>query len=113
MTEIGMRSEERARVFLTRIMLQPKKLLQGALCGRCATLFVAIVVAAAAYAGPVDAEQVPALLVIPPNIASSQPSLVNERTNLLKEREILHGNVIKLNDTFLVIDTATTEKVAS
>jgi hypothetical protein len=113
MTEIGMRSEERARVFLTRILLQPKKLLQGALCGRCPTLFVAIVVAAAAYAGPVDAEQVPALLVIPPNIASSQPSLVNERTNLLKEREILHGNVIKLNDTCSAIQASDTEKVAS
>ena len=46
---------------------------------------------------PILAQQIPALIVLPPNVAASNPDLAARRAELVQQRAALHGQVNALN----------------
>ncbi len=73
-------------------------------------LVLAAIIVAASSA---RAQQLPALLDVPPNVAAARPSLPIEYDALQRERVDLHGKVTALNSDCSAIDERQTAKVAA
>lgn len=61
---------------------------------RCAAFLVALLLSLTAQA---PAQQIPALTVLPPDLATSNPALAQRRAALVQERAALHGKINDLN----------------
>jgi hypothetical protein len=75
-------------------------------------LFAGLLIAIS-FVSPSNAQQIPALMVIPPTAASAQPSLVTQRAALEQERSGLRGRAASLNSACAGIDSRDTGKIAS
>jgi hypothetical protein len=72
---------------------------------------VILIALAGFWAAGAQAQQIPPLATIPPNIAAVQPALVSARDDLQKQRNGLRDEVMMLNADCSAVDTRNEEKI--
>lgn len=84
-----------------------------ALSSSCRYLLFAVVGASFGSTGPVYAQQLQALLDVPPNVAAREPSLIPKRAALQQERNTIRAGIASLNADCSAVNENDTAKIAS